>query len=167
MAWGVGRPLQCLVSKTPWYAQRVLRVAVTNGVVHPRTKRRQNTIEPESRDSPGCLLLQYCCSLASGQSWRSRMNKEKVKGFWKKRERRFDEVFFGWCSTGEYVGIMDISVSYVFIFVHLNFGYSNFEYPRRIYFIWLYFYINFYIYLVSANIIVKVRNGDMYKSANN
>lgn len=32
-------------------------------------------------------------------------------------------------------GIMDISVSYVFIFVHLNFGYSNFEYPRRIYFI--------------------------------
>lgn len=97
MAWGVGRrrPLQCLVSKTPWYAQRVLRVAVTNGVVHPRTKRRQNTIEPESRDSLGCLLLQYCCSLASGQSWRSRMNKEKVKGFWKKRERRWKKIWRG------------------------------------------------------------------------
>lgn len=128
---------------------------------------------PSSR-SHEILRVACCYNIAApwlqanpeGAGWTRR----KLKDFGRnEREggRRFDEVFFGWCSTGEYVGIMDISVSYVFIFVHLNFGYSNFEYPRRIYFIWLYFYINFYIHVVSANIIVKVRNGDMYKSANN
>lgn len=42
------------------------------------------------------------------------MNKEKVKGFWKGRREREEDLtrfFFGRCSTGEYVGIMDTSVS--------------------------------------------------------